>query len=150
LLASAFVALAVQSFFGQAATESGAARRGGIEDGSARRRRSRRERIESAQVLCNLGDDPSKPVPRLKPAPVARKRTNPPEGMFGKNGVEYDEALRSSKAWYMLPSGANVPLYADLVGWHREFEAQKLTPIWFGDEMPEGSHFALVIVTPEG
>ena len=105
--------------------------------------------IDPKRVFSIVEAEPLKPGLALKPAPLARKRTNPPESMFGKNGAEYDEALRTSKTWFSVNSGANVPGYADVMSWQSEFATLKLVPVWFGDEMPEGSHLALIIVVPE-
>jgi hypothetical protein len=105
--------------------------------------------VGAAHIFGNLSDDPVKAGAQLEPAPIARKHTNPPDSMFGANGAEYDDALRSSKTWFSLPGGATVPWYADLIGWQHEFESQKVKPIWIGDEFPEGSHFAVIIAIPE-
>jgi hypothetical protein len=105
--------------------------------------------VAASRIFCSLSEDPSKAGADLKPAPLARAFKNPPASMFGKQGAEYDDALRASKAWFSVPSGANVPWYPDIVGWQAEFDAAKLKPVWFGDEMPEGAHFALVVAIPE-
>jgi hypothetical protein len=105
--------------------------------------------IDTKRLFSIVEAEPLKPGAALKPAPFARKRTNPTEDMFGRNGQEYDDALRTSKTFFTVRSGANVPGYADVMAWQAEFATLKLVPIWLGDEMPEGSHLALVIDIPE-
>ncbi len=106
--------------------------------------------LGTKDLFCDLAKEPGFVGAGLLPVPIAKKKSDPPKSLFGRN-KEQDDALRTFKTYFDLPQtthqSVDVPCLADMIGFAQEFDTRKLGFHWIGTET---ERFAVVIRVPEG
>jgi hypothetical protein len=105
--------------------------------------------LAAKDLFCDLGETPGGRNAVLLPAPLARKKSDPPTSLFGQSR-EQDDALRATNTYFELPKtvrrSVDVPCFPDMIAFLQEFETRKLAPLLIGTETDA---FALVIRVPD-